>query len=440
MDNNQRKQYLVSMAIMGTLFFFFGMISWVNSVLIPYFKITCELTLSQSYLVGFVFYIAYFVMAIPSSMLLNAVGYKKGISYGMFIMAAGALFFVPAALTREYGLFLAGLFLLGIGLAVLQTAGNPFVTVIGPAESAASRMSIMGVCNKLAGILAPMALGYVIIRQGDSTVFSQLESGAAFIDGVSREEVLDSIIRRVIPPYMIMAVIFVIFGIFVRHSSLPDIQGGVKTGDSALQGKDSERSVFGYPYLIFGVVAMICHLGTQALCINTLASTAEAMETDITYAKMLPSMILFTTFLGFLLGAVLIPRVISQLSALRIAAILDLLASVLVVTVGGRTELFGADVHNSMWILILMGIPNAFLYSGIWPLAIHDLGRHTGTGSAFLVMALAASGVFPLIYASEATRLADFQLAYYISIPCFCFILFYAFYGYRINRWKPVCK
>ena len=110
---------------MGTLFFFFGMISWVNSVLIPYFKVTCELSLAQAYLVGFVFYIAYLVMAIPSSMMLDAVGYKRGISYGLFVMALGALCFVPAALTRCYALFLTGLFLLGIGLAVLQTAGNP---------------------------------------------------------------------------------------------------------------------------------------------------------------------------------------------------------------------------------------------------------------------------------------------------------------------------
>lgn len=206
--------------------------------------------------------------------------------------------------------------------------------------------------------------------------------------------------------------------------------------DARLNADDSRRTVFGYPYLVLGVVAMVCHLGTQALCINTLASTAESLGTDIAQAKVLPSMILFTTFIGFLLGAVLIPRVISQLSALRIAAAVNLVASVLVVLVGGRTEILGVDAHNSMWILVFMGIPNAFLYSGIWPLAIHDLGRHTGMGSAFLVMALAASGFFPLIYAEEATRLADFQVAYYISVPCFCFILFYAMYGYRINRWK----
>ena len=429
---SDKRRYYASMAIMGTLFFFFGMISWVNSVLIPYFKVTCELSLAQAYLVGFVFYIAYLVMAIPSSVMLDRVGYKRGISYGLYIMALGALFFIPAALTRQYALFLAGLFLLGIGLAVLQTAGNPFVTVIGPIESAASRMSIMGVCNKLAGILAPLALGYVIIRPGDSEVFEELGSGAATIGGLPREAVLDEMVRRVIVPYLLLAIVLVAFGLYVRRSALPDITHVRKDAAAA---KDDGRGIFGYPYLVLGTVAMICHLGTQALCINTLVTSAASLGTDIAQAKLLPPMILFTTFVGFLLGAVLIPRVVSQLTALRIASALNLAASVALVTVGGRTTLFGVEAHDAMWILILMGVPNAFLYSGIWPLAIRDLGRHTGLGSAWLVMALSASGLFPLLYAGEATRLGDTQSAYWMAIPCFVFLLLYALRGYRIEHW-----
>lgn len=427
-----KHQYLVSMAIMGTLFFFFGTISWVNSVLIPYFKATCELTLTQAYLVGFVFYIAYLVMAIPSSILLKRVGYKRGIGYGLFIMALGALFFVPAALTRAYALFLAGLFLLGIGLAVLQTAGNPFVTVIGPIESAAKRMSIMGVCNKLAGILAPLLLGYVIIRSGDTEVINRLETGAAMIGGVPREVVLDDMIRRVIPPYLVLAAVLLAFGLYVRKSPLPDLAGGTESGADAEGGR---RSILQYPYLILGVGAMICHLGTQALCINTLVTSASALGTDIAAAKLLPSMILFTTFAGFALGALLIPRAVSQLAALRVASLLNLMASVAVVCVGGRTTLFGVDAHNAMWLLVLMGVPNAFLYSGIWPLSIRGLGRYTGLGSAWLVMALSASGLFPLLYAVEATRTGNAQFAYWISIPCFVFLLFYALWGYKVETW-----
>lgn len=427
----QKNTYLSSMMIMGTLFFFFGTISWVNSVLIPYFKVTCELSLSQAYLVGFVFYIAYLLFAIPSSSLLDKLGYKRGISVGLLVMALGSLVFIPAALTREYALFLTGLFLLGAGLTVLQTAGNPYVTVIGPLESAAKRMSIMGVCNKLAGILAPLALGYVIIRQGDTEIFDQINAGAQTINGMPREEVLDSVISRVIPPYVVLAIVFIVFAVVVGRSSLPEIN---KTGDKVAE-EDSGRSILSYPYLILGIVAMICHLGTQALCINTLATTAESLGTDIAQAKLLPSMILFSTFIGFGLGAFLIPKVISQQKALKIAAITDLIASVLVIIVGGNTTFLGVSAHNAMWILVLMGIPNAFLYSGIWPLAIHDLGKHTSLGSAFLVMSLCASGIFPLIYAEVATALSDPQAAYWIAIPCFCFIVFYAFWGYKINSW-----
>lgn len=420
------------MAIMGTLFFFFGMISWVNSVLIPYFKVTCELSLAQAYLVGFVFYIAYLVMAIPSSMMLDAIGYKKGIGYGLFTMALGALCFIPAALTRCYALFLAGLFLLGIGLAVLQTAGNPFVTMIGPIDAAARRMSLMGVCNKLAGIIAPLLLGYVIIRPGDAQLFDQ--ASPAWSDPVLREAILDQMARRVILPYAILALVLVAFGLYVRRSPLPDI---VVPTDNAAAGS-GRKSILSYPYLMLGVVAMICHLGTQALCINTLVTSSVSLGTEISQAKLLPSMILFSTFVGFALGTVLIPRVIAQRTALAVAAALNLIASIAVVFVGGSSALFGVEAHHAMWLLVLMGIPNAFLYSGIWPLAIRDLGRHTSLGSAFLVMALAASGVFPLIYAGEVSRLGSAQTAYWFMIPCFLFILYYALRGYRIEHWRRV--
>ena len=157
-----KKNFIISIAIMGGLFFTFGFVSWVNAILIPYFRISCELTHFQSYLVTFAFYIAYFVMAIPASMLLNKFGFKKGMMYGLWAMALGALLFVPAAFTRTYGLFLTGLFTLGTGLAILQTAANPYVTIIGPIESAARRISIMGLCNKFAGIISPLIFAALV--------------------------------------------------------------------------------------------------------------------------------------------------------------------------------------------------------------------------------------------------------------------------------------
>lgn len=281
--------------------------------------------------------------------------------------------------------------------------------------------------------MLPLVLGYVIIRPGDAALFEQAESGMDTIGGLPREMVLDEMVRRVIVPYLILAVVLIGFGLYVRRSPLPDIAGGAK----AVETEDgARRSIFSYPYLVLGVVAMVCHLGTQALCINTLVTSSVSLGTDIAQAKLLPPMILFSTFIGFALGTVLIPRVVSQLTALRIASLLNLIASVAVLCVSGRISLFGVEVHSAMWILILMGIPNAFLYSGIWPLAIRKLGRHTSLGSAWLVMALASSGVFPLFYAGEATRLNDAQSAYWLMIPCFVFLLYYALRGYKLECWN----
>ena len=163
------------MIILALLYFIFGLVSWVNTILIPYFELTLQLSRFESYLVTFAFYIAYLIMAIPSSYLLNRVGYKKGMMYGLWCMAIGALLFVPAAYWRVYQVFLLGLFLLGVGLAILQSAANPYVTIVGPIESAAKRMSIVGTGNKLAGVIANLIFAAVVIRESDANSCSKLK-------------------------------------------------------------------------------------------------------------------------------------------------------------------------------------------------------------------------------------------------------------------------
>src|SRR5215217_7915489 len=170
MTNQTKTSVIPPIAIIGALFFIFGFVTWLNSVLIPYLKIACELTNFESYLVAFAFYIAYLVMAIPSAWVLKKTGFKKGMAVGLVIMAVGALIFIPAALTRTYTLFLLGLFIQGTGLAVLQTASNPYITILGPVESAAKRISIMGICNKVAGSIAPILLGAVTLKNADSLI------------------------------------------------------------------------------------------------------------------------------------------------------------------------------------------------------------------------------------------------------------------------------
>lgn len=233
-----KKQYISSLAMLGVLYFVFGLVSWVNSILVPYFKVACELHSEvQSYLANFAFYIAYLVMTIHAGVLLRKVGFKRGVEYGLWILGLGALLFMPAAKMRAYNMFLMGLFTMGTGLAILQTAANPFVTIIGPIESAARRISIMGICNKLAGILAPLIFAAIVIRPSYKAVMDKVASGALI--GAAKDAALDQMILSVIPPYLVLAVFMFLFGVLFYRSAIPDVDPNKENSDR--QGEDSER-------------------------------------------------------------------------------------------------------------------------------------------------------------------------------------------------------
>lgn len=231
-----KRQYYISLTMLGCLFFIFGLVSWVNSILIPYFKIACELKSGvQTYLVTFAFYIAYLVMTVPASFLLRRTGYKKGTMIGLWTMAIGALLFWPAALTRTYGMFLLALFTIGTALAILQSVANPFVTIIGPYESAAKRISVMGICNKFAGIIAPLVFAALVIRPQDKEVMDLVEAG--LLDGPAKEAALDSMIRGVIVPYVVLAALLFAFGILFYKSPVQDINPDSANGSGTTDRK-----------------------------------------------------------------------------------------------------------------------------------------------------------------------------------------------------------
>lgn len=430
MDN--KRQYYSSLAMTGCLFFIFGFVSWVNSILIPYFRIACDLKNElQSYLVAFAFYIAYFVMTIPASMMLNRIGFKKGVRYGLWIMAAGAALFAPAALTRTYGLFLLALFTLGTGLAILQTAANPFVTIIGPIESAARRISIMGICNKFAGIVSPLIFSALVIRESDKTIMEMVGNGT--LQGAAREAALDELISGVILPYLCLAVLLFIFGIIFYRSSIPDIEPDKenKAGDG--DGKE-RKSIFSYPYLILGSLAMFCHTGSQVVSIDTSIRYAETMGISMDQAKILPSLTLACILIGYVCGIVLIPKYLKQQKALVACTTLGLILSLCVVLTSGHVRVFGLDTDISLWFLVLSGIPNSLIYAGIWPLAIRNLGKWTNLGSSLLVMGLCGNAILPLAYGALADSYG-LQTGYLVLIPCFLYLIFYALYGHKIEHW-----
>jgi MFS transporter, FHS family, L-fucose permease len=432
-----KKNYIVSMVILSGLFFIFGLVSWVNTILIPYFKFTCELSIVQSYFVTFAFFIAYLIMAIPASHLLNKIGYKRGMMIGLWIMALGALLFVPAAYFRAYPIFLTGLFSLGIGLAILQSAANPYVTIIGDKESAASRLSIVGTFNKLAGILANLIFAAVVIGESDRKIMEDIKNGLYL--GVARAEALDQLIRSVIMPYSILAIVLFGFGFIVRYSVLPEIDNNTKNASQS-PNNDERKSIFQFPHLILGVLAIFFHVGSQMISLATIINYAGTMGLSLEgQAKNFPSYTMTFTFFGYLLGIFLIPKVISQKNALLISTILGFVLSLFVIFVHFPVRILGLETDISIWFLVLMGLPNALIYAGIWPLAIRELGKLTNLGSSLLVMGLSGSAIIPLIYSTIAEKYT-MTTAYWILIPCFVYLMFYATVGYKIKNWWKISR
>ena len=430
----KQKQYFISLTILAGMFFIFGFVSWVNSILIPYFRIACELTHFESYFVAFAFYIAYFVMAIPSGILLKKVGFKRGIMYGFMLTALGAFLFVPAALVRQFEIVLNGRCSLGTGLASLQTAANPYVTIIGPIESAARRISIMGICNKFAGIISPLIFAALILKADDSELFSLIESGT--LDAITKSAMLDELIQRVIVPYAILGGLLVLAGIGIRYSILPEINTDEQNAtDEKENGHNSKKSIFDFPYLILGALAIFFHVGTQLIAIDTIINYANSMGIDLLEAKVFPSYTLACTMIGYVLGILIIPKYVSQTKALIICTILGLLLSFGVVFADFNVTLFGHQANISIFLLCALGFPNALIYAGIWPLSIHGLGKFTKTGSSLLIMGLCGNAILPLIYGYFA-EVYDLRIGYWILIPCYLYLIFFATKGHKINSWK----
>lgn len=429
-DQLSQRETWISIGIIGMLFFIFGFVSWVNAILIPYFKIAFTLSNFDSYLVAFAFYISYLVMSVPSSYLLKAVGFKKGMMVGFFAMAVGAFIFVPAAMSRTYEIFLLGLFTLGTGLAVLQTAANPYVTVLGPKERAAQRISVMGIFNKGAGILAPILFAAVILRVGDNELFQQLDS----MSPAAKDAALDELIRRVILPYTVVGCVLLGLGIFVRLSPLPEIDTEHETAEVA-EANSGKTSIFQFPHLILGAIGIFLHVGTQVIAIDTVIAYANSFGIGLMDAKVFPSYTLAFTILGYLIGISLIPKVISQVNILRICTLLGTIFTLLIIFISGQVTLLGITSDVSIWFVVLLGLANSLVWAGIWPLALDGLGRFTKLGASIMIMGLCGNAIMPLIYGYLAD-LYDVRFAYWVLFPCYLYLVFYAIHGHKIRKWK----
>ena len=411
------KTYILSITIIGILFFIFGFVTWLNGILIPYLQIACELTNFQALFVAFAFYISYTVMALPSSWILKKTGFKKGMMLGLFVMAAGTLTFVPAAETRIYAIFLIGLFIMGTGLAILQTASNPYITIIGPVESAAKRISIMGIANKVAGGVAPLVLAYFILSDGDAFV-ETLKT----LDETAKNIALDELAVRVIKPYVVMTIVLALLGLMILFSPLPEIES---EEESEEEGITEKTNVLQFPNLVLGVVALFLYIGAEVIAGDTIIRYGNSLGIPLETAKYFTTFTMLSMILGYIIGIALIPRIISQQKALQISAVLGV-----IFTIG----ILLSPPMLSVTFVALLGLANALVWPAIWPLALHGLGRFLKTGSALLIMAIAGGAIIPLLWG----KLADVQssqMAYWIILPSYLFLIGYATKWHKKKSW-----
>lgn len=424
-----KRESFISILIIGLLFFIFGLVSWVNAILIPYFKIACELTNFQSYLVVFAFYISYFIMSVPSAYLLRKTGFKKGMMIGFWAMALGAFIFVPAALTRTYEIFLLGLFTIGAGLAVLQTAANPYITILGPIERAAQRFSIMGIFNKGAGIIAPLLFAAVVLKATDTDLFKELGT----MNEAARNTALDELIRRVILPYTFVGAALFVLGLMVRFSPLPEINTEQESPELEMVNV-SKKNILQFPHLVLGAVGIFLHVGSQVIAIDTIIGYADSMQIDLLEAKVFPSYTLFAQICGYILGIICIPKFIRQVNALRLCTLLGTVFTFLIIFAKGQVNFLGHSADISIWFVVLLGFANSMVWAGMWPLALDGLGRFTKLGASLMIMGLCGNAILPLCYGYLAD-LYNVRNAYWILLPCYLYLVFYAFYGHKIRRW-----
>ncbi|MBD1388171.1 sugar MFS transporter [Neiella sp. HB171785] len=423
----------VPMVIIGILFFIFGFVTWLNGSLIPFLKIICELNEFQALFVTFAFYIAYTLMALPMSSLLKRTGYKNGMAYGLGIMAIGALLFIPAAFSANFLVFLLALFVLGTGLTILQTASNPYVVHIGPRESAAMRISIMGLINKGAGVIVPLVFTAVIL----SGLGNYSSEALAAMDAASREQHFSELSQRLIMPYLAMAIVLCGLIALIKFSSLPELDF---EGDDNAHGND-KAGIWHFPQVVLGAVSLFSYVGVEVIAGDTIGLYGEGLS--VANFASLTSYTMVFMVIGYIIGVTCIPKFISQEQALKGSAIAGILCGLGVVFSSTDSTVIASllwgwsgipVIPDSVTFVAMMGLAHALVWPSIWPLALEGLGKYTAQGSALLIMGISGGAILPLVFGKLA-HLGSTQYAYLMVIPCYLFILYYGMVGHKKRHW-----
>ena len=409
---------LGSIAIIGALFFVFGFVTWLNGPLISFSKLAFNVSEAAAFLIPFAFYISYFCLALPSSAILKMTGMKKGMALGLFVMAIGAVVFGQFTTQRVFPGAVTGIFVIGAGLAILQTAANPYISILGPIESAAQRIAVMGICNKIAGILAPIVLGAFVL-QGMGDLAAQVEGA----DPATREVLLSEFASRVHDPYMMMAALLAILSVAILFSPLPEIRPEEANADTSA-GTSRKTSLLQYPHLLLGAACLFLYVGVEVMAGDAIGVYGQALGLPLDSTKFFTSLTLFGMLAGYVVGLVTIPRYISQERYLSISAVLGVVFTIAAFLTKG---------YLSVGFVAALGFANAMMWPAIWPLAIKGLGKFTERGSALMIMGIAGGATIPQLFA-HFKQTHDFQWVFLLlMVPCYAFILYYATRGHRVG-------
>ena len=396
MEKNNK--YFVPLITVAVLFFMIGFALGINGLLIPYIRKSLQLSTVQSYYVLTATFSTFVIFGYPSGILLKKVGYKKTILTSFVFFILGMYLFIPSASDQNLFIFLLASFICGIGNTILQSAVNPYITLLGNLDSAATRISIMGIVNKLAWAIAPIFLG----------LFLDLNN----VD-----------LKDIILPFYIIIGIFLLLFILILCTPLPEIKAigeDEKSINSPLP--NTRMNILQYPHLLLGFISLFCYVGVETLAMSSIVDYANYFQ--------LPDPQLYTSFtvsgmiLGYLIGILLIPKYLSQEKSLLICSVLGIISSCMILMPIGTI---------SIYFVALLGLANSLLWPAIWPLAIKDLGELTKIGSSILVMAIAGGAIFPLLFGWMCDLLQNMQQAYWVCIPAYSMILYYAIKGHKIR-------
>ena len=407
------------MMIIGMLFFIMGFFTWLNGPLISFVKVAFTLDDINAFLVPFAFYVSYFVLALPAGAVLKRTGMKRGMVLGLFVMAIGAALFGAFVRIRVYPGALTGLFVIGAGLSLLQTASNPYISILGPIESAAQRIGLMGICNKIAGAIAPLAFGALVMKGIDAF----LEKVTAMPTGPDREALLNVFAARVFWPYMAVAGLLVVIAVVIAFSALPEIKPAGANSESSVG--HSKGGIFSFPHLWLGVLCLFLYVGVEVMAGDAINTYGQGFGLPLQVTSHFTTYTMVAMLAGYILGSLLIPRVISQQRYLAMSAVLGVLFAL---------GAFVTHGYVSVAFVAALGFANAMMWPAIFPLAIKGLGSHTELGSALLIMGIVGGALLPQAFVHLKQHI-DFQLAFVIVIvPCYLYILYYGMRGHRVGQ------